>query len=281
MIRMAIFMKKGKIFVLFAVLLIVTICFTACSEKSISVTDTADYIGIDAAKESALKAAGVSSELAVFSSVGLDSKNGTFYYQIVFTGNGVEYKYDIDALTGVVIEGLQVAAAETQSMYSETQSIDSGAVGNLQEVDADMALSIALTHAGLTEQDIYSSKVETDFENGWKVFEVKFVSSDGVEYKYELNAENGAVVKFDYDAESLFRQAAASDTGIISESQAKQVVQNRVPGVKAEEIAIRLREEDGRIDYKGSLIYDNMEYEFEIDAYSGGVIEWEAELIGW
>lgn len=305
-------MKRCKFLVLLVILIMADICLTACSEKAIS--NTADYIGIDAAKEFALKAAGVSSDLAVFSSAGLDSKNGTFYYQVVFTENGVEYKYAIDALTGVVIEesyssqetenlansdSMQTTSIEeSQSTYSETQSVNTEtqptdigapsviaepqlAIGDGTVMDVNMALSIALTHAGLTEQEIYSSKVETDVENGQRIFEVNFVSSGGVEYEYELNAENGSVIKFDYDAESLFLQAAASGAGIISESQAKQVVQDWVPGAKAENIAIHLREDDNRMEYKCSLIYDNMEYEFKIDAYSGGVIECEAELIGW
>ena len=63
-----------------------------------------DYIGIQAAKEAALKDADISSEQAVFTMAELDNKNNIFYYQIIFTENGTEYRYDIDALTGVIIE---------------------------------------------------------------------------------------------------------------------------------------------------------------------------------
>ncbi len=71
---------------------------------------TAEYIGIAAAKEVALNDAGVPAAQADFSSAGLDNKNGTFYYEINFTGNGIQYEYDIDAMTGVVIESLSSAA---------------------------------------------------------------------------------------------------------------------------------------------------------------------------
>lgn len=71
---------------------------------------TAEYIGIAAAKEAALNDAGVPAAQADFSSAGLDSKNGIFYYEINFTGNGIQYEYDIDAMTGVVIESLSSAA---------------------------------------------------------------------------------------------------------------------------------------------------------------------------
>ena len=72
---------------------------------------TADYIGIDAAKEAALSDAGVSADGAEFSTAGLDSRNGVFYYAVDFTENGVNYEYDIDALTGVVIERAKTPAA--------------------------------------------------------------------------------------------------------------------------------------------------------------------------
>ena len=35
--------------------------------------------------------------------------------------------------------------------------------------------------------------------------------------------------------------------------------------------------DDGRTEYEGKIIYDNMVYEFEIDAYSGAIRSWEAE----
>ena len=65
---------------------------------------TADYIGIEAAKEVALKAAGLSGSDVTFSSAGLDNQNDTFYYEVNFESGGTEYFYDIDAMTGVVIE---------------------------------------------------------------------------------------------------------------------------------------------------------------------------------
>ena len=70
-----------------------------------------------------------------------------------------------------------------------------------------------------------------------------------------------------------------TDTGIITASQAKQIVIERVPGATEEIIKIELDEDDGRFEYEGSLIYDTMKYEFEIDAYSGTVIEWEADRL--
>lgn len=90
---------------------------------------TAEYIGIAAAKEAALNDAGVPAAQADFSSAGLDSKNGTFYYEINFTGNGIQYEYDIDAMTGVVIESLSSAAGRDGAGEDGAGAEEPGAAG--------------------------------------------------------------------------------------------------------------------------------------------------------
>ena len=41
---------------------------------------------------------------------------------------------------------------------------------------------------------------------------------------------------------------------------------------KESDVLLYLDEDDGRLEYKGELIFDNMKYEFKIDAYSGGLM---------
>ncbi len=268
----------------------VVISVSACGRKPAS--SEADYIGIDAAKAAALKAADISSEDVIFSSAGLDSRNGTFFYQVVFTENGVEHKYDIDALTGIVI-------AESHAPRTDDTPVDTPVDSNLvqketttaspkeasssqstsQQIDGTAAWSIAITHAGVLEQDIVVSKVEADVDDGRGIFEVEFITQEGIEYDYEISAVDGSIISFDYDAESVIPPSGLSDSGIMTEKEAKQTVMDRVPGATTDQIYIELDEDDGRLEYEGSLIYDTMKYEFKIDAYSGSVIEWEAELI--
>ena len=37
--------------------------------------------------------------------------------------------------------------------------------------------------------------------------------------------------------------------------------------------------DDGRLIYEGKIIYNNREYEFEIDAATGAVLDWESESV--
>ena len=116
-------------------------------------------------------------------------------------------------------------------------------------------------------------------EHSRKIYDVEFFLANGTEYDYEFNVEDGTVISFDYDAESSFQHLPPASGGIISENQAMQTILSRVPGAKESDVLLYLDEDDGRLEYKGELIFDNMKYEFKIDAYSGGLIEWEAELL--
>lgn len=274
-----------------AALLLSASLLTACQSQPAA--STADYIGIDAAKDAALKAAGVSADQAAFSSAGLDSRDGIFYYQVIFTENGVEREYDIDAVTGVVIEekvltpaseaestaaqaGTAAPDAQTQSALSGTPASENPSAA-ASAVNEDSALSIALEHAGVTREQLVHSRVKPDRDDGLMIFEVEFITTDGVEYDYDINQADGTIISFNQEAHVPYNPAAGTE-GLISEDQARQAVIDRVPGASAENVAVFLDEDDGRLEYEGHLAYDNMLYEFTIDAYSGAVIEWEAEI---
>ena len=261
---------------------------------------TADYIGIDAAKEAALSDAGVSADGAEFSTAGLDSRNGVFYYAVDFTENGVNYEYDIDALTGVVIEraktptaggpgeaGAETAAAsETAAQAGEsaaqvpasTSPAGSQGTGSGGPITEAEARAIALSQAGLTEADVRFIESKKDRHDGQSVFEVEFDALTGEEYSYDIREADGAIVSYDYDSDRK-PSANSSGSGMLSEDQIRETVLSRVPGASAADVRLWLDEDDDRYQYEGQLIWDGMEYEFKIDAYSGSVLEWEADTL--
>ncbi len=54
----------------------------------------------------------------------------------------------------------------------------------------------------------------------------------------------------------------------------------QVAGATAADIReFELDRDDGQVQYEGKIIYNGMEYEFEIDAYSGAIRSWDAESI--
>ena len=65
----------------------------------------------------------------------------------------------------------------------------------------------------------------------------------------------------------------------ISEQEAKQIALAKVPGATDTDIFIYLDYDDGYAVYEGQIIYDGMEYEFEIRATDGVILDWDADSV--
>ena len=74
------------------------------SSSSSSGSSQSGYIGVDKAKTIALKDAGVSSSSATFTKAKLDRDDGYYLYDIEFYAGDMEYEYEINALTGDILE---------------------------------------------------------------------------------------------------------------------------------------------------------------------------------
>ena len=71
---------------------------------------------------------------------------------------------------------------------------------------------------------------------------------------------------------------SGSPSGVaVSQDEAVQIALDRVSGATAQDVRIELDRDDGRYKYEGEIIYNNMEYDFEIDANSGTILEWSEE----
>ena len=168
------------------------------------------------------------------------------------------------------IESTAVSSPDS-TVVSPSESSSSGIL------DEAAALDIALAHAGITESDAKRVEIKRDYEDDIAVYEIQFRADGQQKYEFKIDAATGAVVSYDYERDSRDAQAASSGSAVLSEEEIRGIVQKRVPGAPAENIFLHLDEDDGRMEYEGTLFFDGMEYEFKIDAYSGSVTEWESE----
>ena len=271
---------KRKLFPALAAVLILALALAGCAPQ----TAQAEYIGIDAAKTIALEAAGVSESAAVFSTAGLDRQNGTDYYAVDFTANGRTYAYDIDAVTGVIIdssEGQSQPAQATDGGASADSANSSGtssqSTGGSAAITEDQAREIALADAARTAEEVTFLKTKLDRDDGRLVYDVEFYTADYTEYDYEIDAADGTVLSSDFDAEGY--TAPADSATAITADQAKEIALAEVPGATVDDIyEFELDRDDGRLEYEGAIWYDGTEYEFTIDGYSGAIRSWEADL---
>ena len=253
----------------------------------------AEYIGIDAAKAVALEAAGVAEDDAVFSTAGLDKRNGMDYYAVDFTAGGQSYEYDIDAVTGVVIDSSSgggtaetpaagdddgTASAPAAASPSPSAGQTTGGQAAATAVTEEQARETALSHAGLTADQVTFVRSELDRDDGRLMYDVEFYTSDYKEYDYEIDAATGEILSYDYDAEGYSYQPNATPGTAITAEQARAIALAEVPGATESDIyEFETDRDDGRLEYEGKIIYNNTEYEFTIDGYSGAIREWDAE----
>ena len=257
----------------------------------------AEYIGIDAAKAVALESAGVAEDDAVFSTAGLDKRNGMDYYAVDFTAGGQSYEYDIDAVTGVVIDSSSgggtaetpaagdddgTASAPAAASPSPSAGQTTGGQAAATAVTEEQAREAALSHAGLTADQVTFVRSELDRDDGRLMYDVEFYTSDYKEYDYEIDAATGEILSYDYDAEGYSYQPNATPGTAITAEQARAIALAEVPGAAESDIyEFETDRDDGRLEYEGKIIYNNTEYEFTIDGYSGAIREWDAEPFHW
>ncbi|MDI9395542.1 MAG: PepSY domain-containing protein [Euryarchaeota archaeon] len=148
-------------------------------------------------------------------------------------------------------------------------------------ISLDRAKEIALDHAGLAETDVTFVNAKLDTDDGKPEYEIEFYSGN-TEYDYDIDPYTGDILSYDSDVENYSASGSVqSDNKItyIGEEKAKSIALAKVPGATESDIRLALDSDDGNAVYEGSILFDDMEYEFEIDAAAGTIVDWSAEPI--
>ena len=148
-------------------------------------------LGTDKAMDIAAAAFGKASTAKMaYSAVDPELDESPAHYEVEITSQtGEEFEYKIDAYTGAILESKREAADGTEvPVVQPSKPAASGDIGYAK------AKSVALNHAGVSENKAYDMEIELDDEDGTLVYEVEFQSGN-VEYSYEIDAASGAILK--------------------------------------------------------------------------------------
>lgn len=145
-------------------------------------------------------------------------------------------------------------------------------------ISEEEALEAALDHADLMDEDISRLHTQKDREDGMTVYEIEF-ETDEREYEYEINAKDGSILKMKSEIPEYLLKKQDSSADRISEEEAREIVLELVPGAEEEDLRIKAERDDGRSMYEGKIVYEEIKYEFDIDAVSGEVLSWEQESV--
>ncbi|MBQ9625353.1 MAG: PepSY domain-containing protein [Clostridia bacterium] len=262
---------------------------TAQSTTTTGVASTKKYIGMEKAKSIAFADAGVAAANVRDLDVELDYEHGLMIYEVDFDANGYEYDYDINAVTGAIVN----RKVKQDDDYGTTTAYTP--VNTSNRISAAQARNIAVQNAGVSG----AYDFDIDWENG--CWDVEF-KANGYEYDYKISATGSVLnkkVERDDDAKkynnnnnskpaqttkkqttaTTKKQTAATTkkqtqaSNRISSSQARSIALNNAGVSNPRELSVEWDDGCWEVEFKAN----GKEYDYKISA-SGSIIRRKVEV---
>lgn len=191
-----------------------------------------------------------------------------------------------EALAPMTINDIAlIASSRNMASQAVTQT---GAASDKAYIGQEEALNRACAHAGVGLSDITHLEVEFDSEDGIMVYEVEF-EAGSEKFEYDIDARTGEVLKCEsknkdkstsstipVPEENTAAETPAAGKDYIGETAAKEAALAHA-GVKESDtvyLHCYLDYDDGTPrHYEVEFKVGSIEYEYEIDLYSGAVLE--------
>ena len=228
------------------------------------------YIAQEQALNVVYNHAGVAAEDLVKLEMEFDSKGGTMIYEVEFETTTKKGEYEINATTGAILK--------SEVKHHNSSADTSGYIG------ANAARDAALAHAGVAAGNVLEIEIELDSDDHVMTYKVEFLTGSR-EYEYRINATTGAVVTYETKGrKNAVNQSSGSGTSTgstyIGEPAAKEsaLTHAGVAESSTTDVECYLEYEDGKpVCYCVEFKVSKAKYEYEIDLYSGAVLNYAVE----
>lgn len=248
--------------------------------KTVGRASNKEYIGEDRAKAIALEQAGVAEKEVRKLEVELDYDDGRMIYEVEFYLGNSEYEYEIDARSGLILEFKSGNKGGTVTPPAQTG----------QYIGRDKAEEIALAHAGLKPSAVRKLETELEVEKNRAYYEVEF-EHENRKYEYEIEAKTGLILEVEIEPiKKGGGSTGSTGTPVTQETQnqgqyigagrAEEIALNHA-GLKRSQVRsfeIELKDRNSPPYYEVEFKFGGYEYEYEIHAESGKILEFEKEL---
>lgn len=182
-------------------------------------TAAAAPLGQEQVQQIVLRHAGVLAEALQRWHTKTDRENGRMVYEVEFTAGDYEYDYEIDAITGEVLQSewkkvqpaVPVISQPTQTPAPVSAAVTDAPAASAGDTEQEKALAIALEQAGVRADQAQRVRVEKDRDDGRMVYEVDFVYN-GIEYEYEVDVATGEIRKIEQEKNQPRAKATAKPT---------------------------------------------------------------------
>lgn len=242
------------------------------------------YIGLEAAKEAALKHAGVSASDATFVEAEYDYDDGRMVYEVEFHVKGTEYDYEIDAQTGEVVKyKTEQNGTNTGSSSANTSSF----------IGESAAKAAALSHAGVSESSTKYCNAWLEYDDGRpECYEVEFMAGN-TRYEYKIALTSATVLESERESyggsgssgqstgQSGSQTSGSSGTSStdIGAEKAKSIALNHagVSASQTSEMKVEQDWDDGVLEYEVEFKAGGVEYEYTIHGGTGQILKYESD----
>lgn len=242
------------------------------------------YIGLEAAKEAALKHAGVSASDATFVEAEYDYDDGRMVYEVEFHVKGTEYDYEIDAQTGEVVKYKnEQNGTNTGSSSANTSSF----------IGESAAKAAALSHAGVSESSTKYCNAWLEYDDGRpECYEVEFMAGN-TRYEYKIALTSATVLESERESyggsgssgqstgQSGSQTSGGSGTSStdIGAEKAKSIALNHagVSASQTSEMKVEQDWDDGVLEYEVEFKAGGVEYEYTIHGGTGQILKYESD----
>lgn len=234
------------------------------------------------AKYIALTDAGLQAHQVYFVKVKPDMEDGYEVYEVKFYKDNAKYDYEIDARSGAIREKDYKVKRAYKPYYNNNYYT--------AQISLEQAKGIALTDAGLQAHQVTFTKTKADREKGIPVYDVEFYYGY-TKYDYEVDAVNGAIREKEVEVKNQPKKPNPQtpapapnnpnqNTTQISLDQAKSIALNHA-GLSANQVRFTKAKPDTE---KGIPVFEiefrlgYTEYDYEIDARNGRIIDFSQEI---
>ena len=207
--------------------------------------------------------------------------------QLIYSIIAAAPKFTFEQLAGLTINELNLLYSKYGSANPADNRINEGKPSENAYIDRERAIEIALEHAGVSAGEVSSGiDCELDFDHGTMVYEIEFVAK-GMEYGFDIDARTGAVVDFEIEpadngANPIAPSPSNGPESYIGEAAAKRIAFDRA-SVGESEVSgciVKLEHDHGRMVYDVEFKAKGYEYDVDVDAVSGEIIEFDMDPIG-
>ncbi len=243
-----------------------------------SVTATAS-ITLDQAKEIALADAGLSAPQVTFTEGKLDIEEGVSVYEISFFADHISYEYEIHADTGAIYSKSKetIIVQPAPSMPEVPLATAPDHVSSY--ISLESAKEAALQDAAVAPADVTFTTAKLEMDDGIAEYDIEFYTATH-EYAYEIHAVTGAVREKSVEARKIDATATENKSdGYIGLEKAKDIALKQA-GLSASQVTFKkakLDKDDGIVVYDIEFYCNGMEYEYEIHATTGAILDYDCE----